>query len=792
MARMWLLFLVLPLDESVYASRFANLNVHRKRGFQPSFRQTISRAFSIPSTTILSYRIQTPAFLSPINNHHYHKPLLSQERLTRRTKSPRIADKINSNEEESNLQSVYKQVQQDDSDWYNSLSKLLGDADANFSECDNGDAGDGIANEGSIDEMQSDGKMSEKMSDAVDKPSTQLNDEAETTKRKTGSKIQQIPMEKTLEEKPSTPDDSIYSGDNASSRTLYDAIDIQTQEQQTKTIQSSDSASIQERAMQSAKSVVRLRNKFTKQCESIASLSTFIKMGYAQNDVTKLRPRVLDLILEDSIPKPRRGIPDQWVRDTYEDWDDEDADWVVEVVGGDTSKQEKDGIDKQSDVGATIMGDTSDKSMLVAEPEVAKQSMPKLSGETVSESWGPFSSSRVAVDQQQEIGTAKVRNAVQNQSAAKKDQDAARQRDTYTESNPPDRPKRRQPMMDDYSEAAPGRRDRRMYQRPNRPRRTPAQDTGQPRSRPRRRELVIDRDYDDNDNNPPSNKFWMDLPTFKEFLRTEAKLRLTILGPDWKESVLDESRWRFDLYKRWLFLLNDGVGENPLYTYGDRPSQPQRRRASRRDMVYGSPSRRERSSDQRPRRSGRNERQRNPYNEPEDDELFRARRRSDSDREEDFTGQREERQRPSDEYEARKSRRYGETSDGEDDEPPVNDENQCRSNRREDTDSKEVNPKRRLTKEDAEEESELYREYVEYERAMRRSEPREDDVSIDRDTQPRSRRRTYDQPASSRRKQVEWKSFGDLEESLMNGRRDDDDIDYVEERVAAPRRRTRG
>jgi hypothetical protein len=97
-----------------------------------------------------------------------------------------------------------------------------------------------------------------------------------------------------------------------------------------------------------------------------------------------------------------------------------------------------------------------------------------------------------------------------------------------------------------------------------------------------------------------------------------------------------------------------------------------------------------------------------------------------------------------------------------------------------------------LTKEDAEEESELYREYVEYERAMRRSEPREDDVSIDRDTQPRSRRRTYDQPASSRRKQVEWKSFGDLEESLMNGRRDDDDIDYVEERVAAPRRRTRG
>lgn len=87
---------------------------------------------------------------------------------------------------------------------------------------------------------------------------------------------------------------------------------------------------------------------------------------------------------------------------------------------------------------------------------------------------------------------------------------------------------------------------------------------------------MIDRNpYDDD---PSGNKFWMDLPMFKVFLRKEAQFRLKILGPDWKESVLDESRWRYDLYKTWLQMIDEGVGENPLYTYTDA-SRPRRRRS---------------------------------------------------------------------------------------------------------------------------------------------------------------------------------------------------------------------
>ena len=58
---------------------------------------------------------------------------------------------------------------------------------------------------------------------------------------------------------------------------------------------------------------------------------------------------------------------------------------------------------------------------------------------------------------------------------------------------------------------------------------------------------------------------WMDLPTFRAFLRKEAQLRLTILGPGWSNAVKGESRWRLEMYQKWLDLLygdeNGGRGK---------------------------------------------------------------------------------------------------------------------------------------------------------------------------------------------------------------------------------------
>ena len=59
-----------------------------------------------------------------------------------------------------------------------------------------------------------------------------------------------------------------------------------------------------------------------------------------------------------------------------------------------------------------------------------------------------------------------------------------------------------------------------------------------------------------------SNSLWMDIPTFKQYLRREADLRLTILGPDWEDWVKGESDWRLNLFKNWLGVVENGVGDD--------------------------------------------------------------------------------------------------------------------------------------------------------------------------------------------------------------------------------------
>ena len=43
------------------------------------------------------------------------------------------------------------------------------------------------------------------------------------------------------------------------------------------------------------------------------------------------------------------------------------------------------------------------------------------------------------------------------------------------------------------------------------------------------------------------DNFWMDVGTFTSYLRKEAQLRLSILGPSWSDAVKGESRWRLKI-----------------------------------------------------------------------------------------------------------------------------------------------------------------------------------------------------------------------------------------------------
>ena len=131
-----------------------------------------------------------------------------------------------------------------------------------------------------------------------------------------------------------------------------------------------------------------------------------------------------------------------------------------------------------------------------------------------------------------------------------------------------------------------------------------------------------------------SSSFWMDIPTFKQYLRREAELRLSILGPDWEEWVKGESNWRLNLYEGWLELIEDGVGDDVFEDISYAP--PEMRSRSRTNDNSITKSRKSRSTmprgsrppRQRPRPTSM--RSNNGYDDDEVEYQKRPRRRRDN------------------------------------------------------------------------------------------------------------------------------------------------------------------
>jgi hypothetical protein len=374
--------------------------------------------------------------------------------------------------------------------------------------------------------------------------------------------------------------------------------------------------------------IVRLRNAYTGEIENLGPLADLTNMGYTEREVNVLRPQVLDLILEDRIPRPTRGLPKRWVRlsklDGYkkegiDEDEDEEFEWEVEVVSGKTLDEDTglDGLDanesasgrndsidkdKPSSVSRESERDTVAKKEITSAVSIPreKQSTEKQQKKNqVVESWGPFASSPVPDTNDDNARfspkiTRGTRKQMQPPINVNENDDAmsGRYDDYETGSADAKRSPNMRGRLDDVKDVDG---DPRSVSYKSKPKRSLEDQQRRLRQRPpaRRRELLIDRGED---GEPAPNKFWMDLPTFRDFLRKEAQFRLQILGPDWKESVLDESRWRYDLYKTWLTMLDEGVGENPLYEYGDRPdgrrSSPQPRSRGERRRRKG-PSERE-------------------------------------------------------------------------------------------------------------------------------------------------------------------------------------------------------
>ncbi|GAX10025.1 hypothetical protein FisN_25Lh126 [Fistulifera solaris] len=101
------------------------------------------------------------------------------------------------------------------------------------------------------------------------------------------------------------------------------------------------------------------------------------------------------------------------------------------------------------------------------------------------------------------------------------------------------------------------------------------------------------------DDPPPPKAFWPDIDTFRSLLRKEAAMRLSILGDDWSQTVKDESEWRLNLYKNWLWTLHTGVGDPLIESRSDRMRRSRRDQAKSQSKTKGTPSNKERQRRQR-------------------------------------------------------------------------------------------------------------------------------------------------------------------------------------------------
>jgi hypothetical protein len=86
---------------------------------------------------------------------------------------------------------------------------------------------------------------------------------------------------------------------------------------------------------------------------------------------------------------------------------------------------------------------------------------------------------------------------------------------------------------------------------------------------------------EEDDPPPPNSPVWVDIDTFRKLLRSEAELRVRILGEDWADIVKDESNWRLRLYKEWLWALHHGIGSPLVPSRSDRAREATSKRGSK-------------------------------------------------------------------------------------------------------------------------------------------------------------------------------------------------------------------
>jgi hypothetical protein len=332
-----------------------------------------------------------------------------------------------------------------------------------------------------------------------------------------------------------------------------------------------------------------MRNSLT-----MVTMTNLTKLGYSNAEVATLQSDALAVIVADEIPRPRMGVPPQWKKGKADSSDYpimvQTLQEAEDLVQAELEEQRK---QKRVDTESTRRRSTRD----VEEDQRDKQQvspMEFIEGPSGSEA-EPRRRSRQDRDTMGRKDVEKPRRSSTRRS----------QGDTVLEeSDVADRLSRRNERQEErqwQDSKRPPREER------DRTRRRSSRGDGKSRRIYDARKPLNERSPPSARPDPPTPNYWPDMKTFRKLLRSEAELRLRILGDDWEETVKQESDWRLNLYKDWLWTLHNGVGE-PIVP----PSRYERARTTkiqprRKDdgevMSLSEPTRRSRRPPSRSRRS---------------------------------------------------------------------------------------------------------------------------------------------------------------------------------------------
>lgn len=325
---------------------------------------------------------------------------------------------------------------------------------------------------------------------------------------------------------------------------------------------------------------------------AIVSAANLTKLGYSSTEVASLQSDALAVIVADEVPRPRMGVPPQWKKGK-----DDDSGYPLMV--------------KSLQEGEMLIQTELQEQQQVKKSEPAKRRPSRnVEGDQRSERKieskkrrGPPMESADGRDAKEPVLRREARRQVAEEDAEVRNVSATRRGNSGSSLEDPaeaGRPSRRNDRQRGSKGPAGGLES-------DNSRRKPTRAQGKSRRIYDARKPLKQRPPPPTKPDPPTPNYWPDMDTFRNLLRSEAELRLRILGEDWEDTVKEESNWRLNLYKEWLWTLHNGVGDSIVppsrYERARKTKIQPRRNDEREDMFPSERNRRSRRSPGGSRRS---------------------------------------------------------------------------------------------------------------------------------------------------------------------------------------------